>query len=273
MNAVPEQEVGGPDAGQQEPRAVVLRGESVPVVAESNDTVSMTNLLQMAVEKNLDVDKLEKLIALKERMEDRNAAHEFFDAMAAFQAECPPVPKNKMAKFATRSGAEMNYAYAELDIIAKHIGPHLHKRGLSYSWDTKIEGNSLTVICYARHRSGHVVASSTVLPIDNPSAMSPAQKVGAAMTFGQRKTLCQAFGITTAETDTDARGESVDPTPITDHQASDIEALLSDAKASRQKFLDYLKAESVEKLRAVDYPRAVALLQEKIRAREAKAAK
>jgi hypothetical protein len=259
---------------QQEPHEIVVEAPMALVAptprALTHNADDIDVLLQMAVDKDLDIAKLKELIALREHVEDRNAAREFFDAMAAFQAECPPAPKNKTAKFATKSGAEMSYKYAELDVVAKHVAPYLHKHGLSYSWDTKIEGNYLTVICHVRHRSGHTVPSSTVLPVDNPSAMSPAQKVGAAMTFGQRKTLCQSLGITTGEPDTD--GVAIDHSPrVTQDQADTIAEVMESNGTNKARFMKWLGVEKLTDLPAARYDGVLAELERVRKAKEAKA--
>lgn len=261
-----KQEVGGP--GVEEPHAVVVREESptsVPVVGAAFDMV------QLAIEKDLDIEKLERLIALRDREREAAAARSFAAAMAEFQKRCPPIDKGKLVDYVTKTGVRIKYRHAELRDIQATIRPICGELGLSYSWTNAIEAGKLTTTCTVLHRDGHSRSASFTCPVENSNpGMSDQQKPAGALTFGERYTIIQAFGLVTAEPDTDGETQA-DTTPITEQQAGDIEALLADAKVSRVKYLDYLKAESVEKIRAVDFKKAVALLQEKIRAREAKA--
>src|SRR5688572_25647998 len=79
----------------------------------------MARLMELAL-KGDKVDALEKLVALSERVQDRNAAREFGDAKARFQESCPPIKKTSKAKITSRkTGSSYEYDYAELDEIAQ----------------------------------------------------------------------------------------------------------------------------------------------------------
>jgi len=224
-------------------------------------TDSATDLLRIAVEKGATVDQLEKLVGLHERMEARQAAREFSAAMAAFQSECPSIKKGSTGNIVTKSGGKYSYTYAELDDIARTINPIMAKHGLSYGWDSPVEGDKLTCICTVRHVAGHFVTSTFILPIDNPSGMSPQQKVGAALTFAQRKSLASVMGLTTTDEDTDAG--AADPTPITEDQVTVLSDLLAETGSNAQRFLKFMGVAALKEIRATDYSQALAALQQK----------
>ena len=69
---------------------------AAPVVVR-NEVDQISRLLQTAIEKEIPVEALEKIVALHERVADREAAKEFASAMALFQSECPPIPKKSTA--------------------------------------------------------------------------------------------------------------------------------------------------------------------------------
>ncbi len=254
------------------PSAVVKRGEP-PRGLEQRDgptavaepTVGM--LLQMAIEKDLDVEKLERLIALQERAYKRNAEIEFAEAMAAFQAECPPITHSKQAKITTSGGGGYQYTYAELDAIARVVNPILAKCGLSYSWNTSItEKGWLVCECVVRHKNGHVAAPALFsLPIaSNNPGMSEQQKVASATTFAKRQSLTAALGITTSDDDYDGGGASVDPRPISPKQLQEIEDLVTEAQPDLPKFLAHLGVESLAQLPLSRYREAVSFLRTKL---------
>lgn len=248
-----------------------MRAPAVAVHADENGNISPSQLIMAAIDRGIPAESLEKLVALQERMSDRQAAIEFASAMAAFQQECPPIQHSKEAKITTKTGGSFKYTYAELDEIARKVNPILAKHGLSYSWDSSVDekGVMLTCTCTVRHINGHVgPPSNFALPIANDSAMSPQQKVGAALTFAQRRTLSSALGLTTTDDDTDAA--QVDPTPINDDQLSHLEDLITETKVNRARFLKFLNVEDLATLPAVRYKEAVNALEQAEKRRAAR---
>lgn len=224
---------------------------------------SLLRIIERAVEMGAGVEALEKIVALQERVQAGKARAEFFAALAAFQRDCPPVPKTKTARITPRSGASYEYDFAPLDVIAEHIRQPLAAQGLSYTWDSTVEGGKLTCVCSLRHLGGHVETASFTLPIDNPSGMSEQQKVASALTFAKRQTLTSVAGITTADTDDDAGEEK--PVVISERQAADLEALADEVNVDKAKFLGWLKAETFAGIRADKYDAAVRELERRRR--------
>lgn len=213
---------------------------------------AMSPLLHLAIEKNVSVETLEKLVDLHERVSAREAAKEFADAMARFQSSCPPVHKASTARVATKSGGAYEYRYAELDEIARTVRPHLHKEGLSYSWDSQVseDGKRITVVCTVTHSNGHKASASFAAPTAAlTSAMSPQQEVAAALTFGKRQSLISVLGLTTTDQDTDA---STGTGPcITPAQVEVLEALLDRrGNGAREKVLGFFKVSTLEEIPA-----------------------
>jgi hypothetical protein len=253
-----------PENSAAEPTTVARIEESAarpPVLASEFGTQSMRELLHFAIEKGTPVESLEKLVALAKDMRADAAREAFNDAMASFQAECPPIFKAKNADFATKGGGNVKYDYASLDDIERVIKPILAKYGLSYKWNSKIEKTLLTVICIVKHRAGHSEPTDFSLPIDSNAAMSEQQKYGAALTFGQRRSLSAGLGLSTTSEDPDS--PKLDPTPITEDQATVINDLLAETRMPVSRFLKYLDASSVDTIRAVDYQTAIGLLEDK----------
>lgn len=241
--------------------AVERTSDARPLVTIHEAAPSATALIAQAIEKGLGVEQLEKLMALHERMEDRQAARDFADAMARFQLECPPIHRNKTADIASNSGAKFAYKYAELDEIARTVNPILTKHGLSYTWNMVADATMLTATCILRHANGHSVESIFTLPHATSAGMSPQQKYAAAYTFAQRKSLSAVLGLTTTDDDPDAA--QADPTTVTEDQALYLADLCAEVKALPSKFLAYLDVDSFANVLAVDYARAVALLMER----------
>lgn len=222
------------------------------------------SLLQLAVEKGVAVEILERLMDLQERVDARNARAAFFDALSAFQEETTEIPKSREAKIATRGGGEYSYTYAPLEAITRAIRPALRRHGLSYSWTTEPGAGILNVVCVLRHVDGHEERSGFPVPTATTAAMSEAQKNGAALTYGKRQSLTSVLGLTTADDDNDgsgARPGSLEP--ISDDELVDLESLMEEVHADRTRFLDHFNLGMLSQLTQKDYPRAIAMLEKK----------
>lgn len=237
------------------PNAVVVRAPG-----------SITDLLALAVEKGTPVDALEKLVALHERLSERQAQQDFADAMAAFQAQCPPIKRTSTAQFATRGGGNMGYTFAALDEIAATVNPILTRHGLSYTWDSTVTGGAITCVCVVRHRNGHSERATITLPTESPSAMSSQQKVGSALTFARRLSLTQALGLTTTDDDVDGAEVGARSDTITEDQVATLVALAEEVGVTGARWDRYLKhmaVDAIEALPASRYADAVASLERK----------
>lgn len=240
-----------------------------PALASDFGVQGMKDLLHFAIERGTPVEQLEKLVDLADRMDRRQASRDFSAAMAAFQAECPAIKKGRTASIATKGGGKYQYIYADLDEIVHVVRPILTKHGLSFRFNTKHDGKLLSVECIVSHVNGHSEMATFTLPIDNPSAMSDQQKVGAAAMYAKRQSLSAALGITTTDQDVDGAAiEGADPTKITEDQVTALRDLIDETGASLDRFLDYMGAEKLEDLRAGEYQRAVNTLKQTQKRRE-----
>lgn len=244
-------------------QAVITRPET-DLAPPAEGTSEVTSLVQMAIERNVPVELLERLVALKERVEARDARKAFFDAVSSFQDKCPEIIKSSTAKITTRKGGQYSYTYAPLDVIARTIRPILREHGLSYSFDVASEGKTLIVSCVLRHIDGHEERSSFPVPIETDAAMSDAQKNGAALTYGKRQSLVAVLGLTTADEDVDAaKQEPSTAERITAEQAANLSDLIEEVGADKAKFLKFAQIDTLADLPASSYARAVQVLEAK----------
>lgn len=219
-------------------------------------------VLHLAIEKGITPEGLEKLVALHERMAARSAAQEFAQSMAAFQSECPSIRKESTAQIATRSGGSYSYKFAELDTIARTIQPLMNKHGLSYTWDSTMNGGTLECTCTVRHVNGHSVTAKFACPTDSASAMSNQQKNAAALTYARRQSLIQVLGLTTCDPDTDGAGSAAG-SKISESQAANIDHVIDEVGVDRVRFLAYFGVQSLEDIPASRFGEAMRLLEEK----------
>jgi ERF superfamily len=164
-------------------------------------------LIAKAIEHDVSIDTLERLLALRERLRSERAREAFYTALAAFQGRCPIIPKTKTASIQSERGASYKYAYAPLDIIVRHVAPLLETFGLSVTTQTRLEEQpqlAQVAICTVHHVAGHSESSEFRAPIDQTARMNVMQRAASAQTYARRYAFCNALGILTGDEDDDA---------------------------------------------------------------------
>lgn len=157
-------------------------------------------LIKLAIDKNVDIDKLEKLMQMQERWQANEAHKQFLEAMSKFQNECPPLMKSKKVAF-----GNTKYNYAPLGEIFATIKDKLRQCGLSYRWEMNDENGSILCTCIISHTSGHSEKTTMSANKDSSGGKNEIQQRGSTITYLQRYTLIGALGISTADEDNDGQ--------------------------------------------------------------------
>lgn len=154
-----------------------------------------SQLIALAIEKDADVAKLEKLMDLQERWDRNNAKKAFTIAMANFQKDCPVIIKKKSGH---------NCKYAPIGDIVAQIKDLLADRGLSYRFESNFT-TQIQISCIITHIDGHSETTTIEASADSSGNKNQIQAIGSTVTYLQRYSLTGALGITTADEDMDGR--------------------------------------------------------------------
>ena len=203
---------------------------------------------------DFDTDKLEKLVDLQERFEDREAERAFNAAMSEFQSLAPTIARNK-------EGAH-KIKYAPLDDIMRAIQPALTETGLSVRFSTEFldNGDYIKAICTVAHKKGHHEKSEIVVPVDAKQVANSSQKMGSANSYAKRYALSNALNLAYSESDDDAY--SLYET-INEDQVIVLNDLLKETNSNIGGFLKYAGAAKVEDISSAKYDDLVAMLERK----------
>jgi hypothetical protein len=212
---------------------------------------------------SVNIEKLQQLLALRERMEDRLAKQAFDNAIARAKGEIGPIIKNRAVDFTTQKG-RTNYRYEDFATVAAAVDPVLARHGLSYRFRSEQQGSKLRVTCRVSHADGYGEDTSLEAENDTSGNKNAIQSVGSAATYLQRYTLKLALGLAAAADD-DGRGAAPDQGSITADDIAYVEQLIRDTESDLEKFLDKMGAPSIAELTFAQYKRGVALLNEKKR--------
>lgn len=180
--------------------------EDKSVVATPSIEVSESSfdaLISQAIDKNVSVETMEKLLAMRKELKAEAAKEAFFNALAGFQADCPIIIKS-----ATGGGEKSyKYQYAPLDVIVDQTKEMIQKHGFSYTIQARFEKEppAQVAICTIHHIAGHSEESEFRAPIDATGNMNIIQKNASSLTYAKRYAFCNAFGILTGDLDDDAQ--------------------------------------------------------------------
>lgn len=260
------------DAGTQELRAVALRGgaagDHTAVVA--TDAVSETSALISMIERaardpSVDLDKMERLLAMKERASAEAARRAYFSAFAAMQADMPEIEKRGRIIITDKSNKEkviQSTPYALWDDVNAIIKPILAAHGFSLSFRIAQTDAKITTIAVLAHVGGHCEETSFSASIDNTGSKNNVQGWGSSFSYGKRYTGTAILNITTRGEDDDGRAAGL--LEETKHTADDLRAKIAEAKASEAWFCNHYSVETLDDLTGNQLSEAIAGLSARI---------
>ena len=225
----------------------------------------MDTISRAASDPNTDVEKLERLMDMYERITSREGEVEFNKSMTRAQSLVGRVHAD-MENKQTRS----TYAsYAGLDKILR---PIYTKEGFALSFDTgdcPINGY-VRVLGYVSHKDGFTRTYKVDMPADGKGAkggdvMTKTHASGAAMSYGMRYLLKMIFNIAVGEDDVDGNE------PIQLASPKEVSALKIAIKVAEdatkepqfEKFLEYAGVEKLEDIPAAHFDKLLTALKRK----------
>ncbi len=230
------------------------------VITTSPNTI-MEVIGRAAADPNTDVDKLERLLQMYERISDRDAKAAYAAALAEMQPKLPVITER--GKISTDKGKTVQSRYALWEDINEAIGPVLAEHGFGLSFRTgQTADGKITVTGILSHRGGHQEETLIILPHDSSGNKNAVQAVGSSTSYGKRYTAMALLNITSRGEDDDGKAGG-DPGGLTEDQQADVQALMEDVGADRDRFLKYIKADSIAAIPATSFDKVMKTLEAK----------
>lgn len=185
-----------------EQKAMTVKNETRIDTAMGIMGSSTQALIQYALENDKGMDVLERMIALKNDEETRQAKKDFDLHFAEMQKDFKPVKRNKEAK----NNGKVMYTYAPIEALQSTNGEAIARHGFSYSWK---EGEMEKGRRYTLVISGWGYSKETTFDIPTmtgTSMMNPAQAAASMSTYGRRNSLMLGFGMVVEDEDDDTEG-------------------------------------------------------------------
>jgi hypothetical protein len=232
---------------------------------------------QIALNPDADVEKLERMMAMYERLKAKEAELAYNAAKGRILKKLASIKivKNRSVlhefeQGKPQKGAYEAFKYAPLEEIDKHLRPPLAEEDMDLSYsDEPREDGGIVIRGRLKHLpGGHYEDSFMPAPLDTTGGKSNVQAVGSTNSYLRRYVACNIFNIVVVGDDDDGTGGTID-----EAQAKTILELIKKAKVG-PKFLKYMKARSIAEagsleaavatIAARDYRKAITTLEEQI---------
>jgi len=235
----------------------IARVEQKQELAAATENTAMVSMFErMASDPNVDVDKLERLMQMRERAVERQAKADFDAAMADMQPELPTIGE--------RGNAAGRYTYALWEDINAAIKPVLMRHGFALTFRTDFTGG-ISITGVLSHRAGHREETSITLPADPSGNKNAVQAVASSVSYGKRYTAGALLNLTSHGEDDDAYRAAVET--VSDAQEIQINDMLEATGSDKAKFLKWLKVEKVSDIPAKSFDSVMTTLKAKERAK------
>lgn len=172
-----------------------------PVAVESSADRFVAVVERLAANPSVDVDKLERIIQLQERILAHHAKAAFDAAFVEMQAEIPEI--DERGQVLVRGQLQSRYALNE--DVQKVLKPILRKYGFTLSFRTEWpDKQTVRVVGILTHREGHSRESVFLSEADVSGNKNGIQALASAMSYGHRYTTKDLLNITSRGEDDDA---------------------------------------------------------------------
>lgn len=253
---------------------------TAPLVRDEREQpATMLEIVQRAaIDPRVDVDKLERLMAMAERVKAQEAQMAYAKALAKMQPTLPVIDRKGRIVIYNKADNDkpeherrvvQSTSFARWEDIHDAITPILSKSGfaLSFKPDVATDGK-IVVTGVLRHKDGHQEEASITLPHDSSGSKNPVQAVGSTLSYGKRYAATMLLNLLTRDEDDDgnAGGETGSSDEwITAEQVANLTALMDDAGVNRERFLNFLQIETLARLPKARHTEVLGLIAQKKR--------
>ena len=157
---------------------------------------------RVAANPDADIDKLERLLDMQERVANAHKQQAFNAAMAQMQLDMPVIEKSGVIAVK----GQLRSKYARYEDIMKQVKPILSTHGFAVSFRTdNTQQGFISITGVLMHNQGWREETSMTLPYDQSGSKNVVQAIGSSTSYGKRYVLCSLLNIATGDEDDDAQ--------------------------------------------------------------------
>lgn len=209
---------------------VVIEPQTVLLPADPQ-LAAMQIISDAARNPAVDVDKMEKLIAMREHVEAYEAEKLFWRAFPAMQGSLPTIPKKGVMHQRNKAGTkEWDIPFSKFEDVIEYIRPILKKHGFALSFKhTQLENGKLRTIGMLSHRGGHVERDNFDADHDDSGSKNAIQAIGSTRAYGKRYTTGSLLGLAFGGEDDDGASAGRDDSPRVQSNPKSVGNLANEA--------------------------------------------
>lgn len=227
--------------------------------------LTQMELIKLGIEKGCDKDSLSilhKMLELQLSHQKNELKKKYFESMSVAQSKMPTVPRLSK-NHQTRS------SYAKHEHITKYCQPIYTAEGFSVSFfESDSQDGVVKLSVSVMHKSGHSEEYHTTIPIDNKGIKGTANKTDthaykSSVSYGKVILLTNVFNISTQDDIDDDGNAAGGRLHINEQQILEVERLIEEVGADKDKFLKFVGASEVKSILASKFDVAISMLERK----------
>ena len=231
--------------------------ETSGLPALRSEPASMLALIgELARDPAVDHVKLEALLRMQERIEDRQREAAFNEAFARLMPRLPRITKRGRIEYpanTARGTKASSIRFAKWEDIDAAIRSILHEEGFSLSYDTEqLPSGAFVRVGHLHHVSGHHKTSRTPpMPLDTSGGKNNLQGAGSAASYGNRYTTRDLLNLVFEGEDDDGVEGGKDR--ISQEQFKELDDLRRSVGMSAEKFCDFWNVQTISDLDVANF--------------------
>lgn len=238
------------------------------VQAPVSETAAIVHMIERAArDPSVDIDKMERLLQMQERVMVRQAKAAYDAALAEMQPKLPVIGRRgkieireKDKTSGERTGKlQQSTPYALWEDINEGIRPVLAEHGFALSFRVGLaQDGKIEVTGILSHREGHREQTTITLMHDSSGSKNAVQAVGSSTSYGKRYTAAALLNLTSRGEDDDGKAGGADKAISADEVTSirEVLGLIGDASVE-PRMLRWLKVATIEEIPSARYDDAM----------------
>lgn len=227
-------------------KEIEVRRDDQPPVAASESAAIFSMIERASRDPSVDLDKMERLMQMQERVMERNAKSAYAASFARMQPELPVIGQKG-------KNTNTKQTYAKWEDIAEAIAPVLSRHGFSISFRVENASGNVSVTGVLMHEQGHSTETTLPLPVDTGAGRNAVQAVGSTVSYGKRYTAGLLLNFVSRDQPDDdgkaaGRGET-----ISENDLADLRDLIEQVNANIPALCEYLKISALSEIPASEF--------------------
>lgn len=224
--------------------------ERKEVATVSEATALMQIIERAARDPSVDIERMERLLQMHERLVSKQSEAAYAEALARLQPKLPIIQERGFIK--NNSGAVQS-RYALWEDIVGVITPLLASEGFSLSFRIAHPDGKIEVTGVLAHQRGHSERTSILLPADTSGSKNAVQAVASSVSYGKRYTAGALLNLRTGELDDDAQSTGDVPC-LSQEQVAQVLRRAQEANVSVDSLLEFWQVKALSEIPEFNFP-------------------